>query len=85
MIASAAIGAPERPGAALGNARRPRDKEVVAFREHFFSVNDVPHLVCVMVWQDALVSQEDVESARSLPTDFDRDGLQVAPVRVRSG
>jgi superfamily II DNA helicase RecQ len=36
-----------------------RDKEVVAFREHFFSVNDVPHLTCVLTWQDAVVDGED--------------------------
>jgi len=32
-----------------------RDKEVLAFREHFFCVNEVPHLVCVLTWQDAVV------------------------------
>ena len=29
-----------------------RDKEVLTFREHFFTVSDVPHLACVVAWQD---------------------------------
>jgi len=32
-----------------------RDKEVIAFREHFYTVNDVPHLSCVVHYQDAVV------------------------------
>ncbi|MCP3920021.1 MAG: hypothetical protein GY711_31210 [bacterium] len=32
-----------------------RDKEVLAFREHFFTLNDVPHFACVMTWQDRIV------------------------------
>jgi len=32
-----------------------RDKEVLSVREHFFRVNDVPHLLCVVTWQDAVV------------------------------
>jgi superfamily II DNA helicase RecQ len=43
-----------------------RDKEVLAFREHFFCVNEVPHLLCVLTWQDALVSNEDMASAHEL-------------------
>jgi len=35
-----------------------RDKEVIAFREHFYSVNEVPHLTCVVHYQDALVPRE---------------------------
>lgn len=34
-----------------------RDKEVLSFREHFFCVNEVPHLACVLTWQDALVGR----------------------------
>lgn len=41
-----------------------RDKEVLSFREHFFAVNDVPHLVCVLSWQDRVVSAGDLELAR---------------------
>ena len=29
-----------------------RDKEVLAFREHFFTVNDVPHVACVVTYQE---------------------------------
>jgi len=29
-----------------------RDKEVIAFREHFHCVNEVPHLSCVVHYQD---------------------------------
>jgi hypothetical protein len=32
-----------------------RDKEVVAFREHFYTVNEVPHVTCVLTFQDAIV------------------------------
>lgn len=32
-----------------------RDKEVLEFREHFFSAAGAPHLVCVVLTQDALV------------------------------
>jgi len=35
-----------------------RDKEVLAFREHFFSVNETPHLICVLVWQDAVMGAQ---------------------------
>ncbi|MEM7305779.1 MAG: HRDC domain-containing protein [Planctomycetota bacterium] len=38
------------------------DKEVVAFREHFYAVNDVPHVTCVVTWQDAIVP-DDVRGA----------------------
>jgi len=43
-----------------------RDKEVLAFREHFFTVNEVPHLTCVLSWQDAVVREEDLAMAREL-------------------
>jgi hypothetical protein len=33
-----------------------RDKEVLSFREHFFCVNEVPHILCVVTWQDCLVT-----------------------------
>lgn len=40
-----------------------RDKEVLAFREYFFCVNDVPHLVCILTWQDAAILVADEEGA----------------------
>ena len=43
-----------------------KDKEVLAFREHFFHVNDTPHLVCVVTWQDAVVGEAELETARAL-------------------
>jgi hypothetical protein len=33
-----------------------RDKEVLSFREHFFCGNEVPHILCVVTWQDCLVT-----------------------------
>lgn len=42
-----------------------RDKEVVAFREHFFAVNDVPHLVCVLTWLDRVVAADEVATIDS--------------------
>ncbi len=36
-----------------------RHKEVVVFREHFFTVHDVPNLACVLTWQDAAVTEPD--------------------------
>ncbi len=35
-----------------------RDKEVLAFREHFFQVNDIPHLLGVVTYQEAPVASE---------------------------
>ena len=29
------------------------DKELLAVREHFFRVHDVPHLACLVLWHDA--------------------------------
>lgn len=44
-----------------------RDKEVIAFREHFYTVNEVPHLSCIVHYQDAVVPREALEAARELP------------------
>ena len=44
-----------------------RDKEVLSFREHFFAVNEVPHLACVLIWQDAIVSAEQAVAVARLP------------------
>lgn len=43
-----------------------RDKEVLAFREHFFHINDTPHLTCIVTWQDAVVGEAELEAARAL-------------------
>ncbi|MHC4955543.1 MAG: HRDC domain-containing protein [Planctomycetota bacterium] len=47
-----------------------RDKEVVAFREHFYSVNEVPHLTCVIAYQEAVVGAPAaaVKAAKPDPT-----------------
>ena len=33
-----------------------RDKELFAIREQFFRVQGVPHLLCVVTWQGAVVT-----------------------------
>ena len=43
-----------------------RDKEVIAFREHFYVVNEVPHLSCVVPYQDAVVPQAALAAAREI-------------------
>lgn len=45
-----------------------RDKEVIAFREHFYLVNEVPHLSCVVHYQDAVVPQLALDAAREIPS-----------------
>lgn len=30
-----------------------RDKQVLAVREHFFTVHDLPHLSCLITWQES--------------------------------
>ena len=30
-------------------------RDLIGFREHFFVVHEVPHLLCVVTWQDAVV------------------------------
>ena len=46
-----------------------RDKEVLSFREHFYSVNDVPHLTCVVSYQDPVISPRDLDAARQSERD----------------
>lgn len=43
-----------------------RDKELIALREHFYAVNDVPHLTCVLTYQDAIVPRELLDAAREI-------------------
>ncbi len=43
-----------------------RDKEVITLREHFYLVNDTPHLTCVVTYQDAIVPREALEAAREI-------------------
>lgn len=45
-----------------------RDKEVIAFREHFYEVNQVPHVTCVLAYQDAVVPRAMLEEAREVVT-----------------
>jgi len=40
---------------------------VIALREHFYSVNEVPHLSCVVHYQDAVVPQAALEQSRLVP------------------
>jgi len=44
-----------------------RDKEVIAQREHFYLVNDTPHITLVLTYQDAIVPQAAIEAARANP------------------
>ncbi len=41
-----------------------RDKEIVSFREHFYRVQDVPHLTCIVTYQDEVVSPTVASSSR---------------------
>jgi len=36
-----------------------RDKEVLAVREHFFSVHDLPHVACLVTYQEAVARNTD--------------------------
>lgn len=51
-----------------------RERELLGFREYFFVVNEVPHLTCVLTWQDGVVSETDLAAAREM-----RAQGQVAP------
>lgn len=44
-----------------------RDKEVIAQREHFYMVNDTPHITLVITYQDAIVPRAAIEAARAIP------------------
>ena len=52
-----------------------RDRELLEFREHFFTVSDVPHLACVLLLQDVIVDAADLAQAKALratePADAD--------------
>ena len=37
---------------------------MLAFREHFFTVSDVPHLTCVLLVQDAVIAATDLAAAK---------------------
>lgn len=42
-----------------------RDKEVLSLREHFFVVHEVPHLCCVLAWQELPVSVAAMQAVRA--------------------
>jgi superfamily II DNA helicase RecQ len=44
-----------------------RDKEVIAQREHFYLVNETPHITLVITYQDAIVPRAAIEAARAIP------------------
>jgi superfamily II DNA helicase RecQ len=54
-----------------------RDKELVAFREHFYSVNEVPHVTCVLAYQDAVVPPALLHAASEIPR------RELSPERAR--
>jgi|GEM_PF-1226959 len=41
-----------------------RNKELVAFREHFYLVNEVPHMSCILHYQDAVIPKDVLGMAR---------------------
>lgn len=45
-----------------------RSREILDFREHFFTVSDVPYLACVLTYQDAVVPPGIMEDARAATT-----------------
>jgi hypothetical protein len=44
-----------------------RDKELTALREYFYTVSGVPHLTCVVQYQDALIPVDATQAAQELP------------------
>lgn len=51
-----------------------RDKEVLAVREHFFSVHDLPHLACLITYQEgALPRTLGSESTGTRPSNEHKD------------
>ena len=51
-----------------------RDKEVLSFREHFFTVNDMPHLACVVTYEVPACRPQSVESASAARADRSNGG-----------
>lgn len=43
-----------------------RDKEMLSFREYFFPVNEVPHLACVVTYQEPVVGSDILSAAREI-------------------
>ena len=41
-----------------------RGRDLVGFREHFFVVHEVPHVLCVVTWQDEVVEVDDDHAAQ---------------------
>ncbi len=58
-----------------------RHVELIAFREHFFLVNDVPHVLCVVTWQSPALSNG---GDNDEPEPAGLDGPLRAPARRRS-
>jgi ATP-dependent DNA helicase RecQ len=42
-----------------------RDKEVLALKDHFFVVHDVPHLLCIVSWQEQPWSAAAMQAVRT--------------------
>jgi ATP-dependent DNA helicase RecQ len=60
-----------------------RDKELLAFREHFFVLNEVPHLTCVLTYQDPVVDAGTLAQAREIASGV-ANGQRATGVRRRS-
>lgn len=44
-----------------------RDKEILAIREHFFSVHDLPHLACLITYQEPVLPAATANGEASAP------------------
>lgn len=44
-----------------------RDKTVLSSREHFYGVSDVPHITCVLAYQEPLASGDEAPSRGTRP------------------
>lgn len=51
-----------------------RDKEVLQFREHFFVLFDVPHLACVLTYQEPVLDEETRVAAGQLAAEQNASG-----------
>lgn len=58
-----------------------RDKEILGFREHFWTHNDVPHLACVVLYQDTLIDPGTLHLAGAARESLDGPSLERIALR----
>jgi len=61
-----------------------RDKELISLREHFFRVNGVPHLACVVTWHEPEVPAEIRPATKSASAPRGRDNGREDPTAALS-